>query len=657
MKKYLVFAAAVLLMLALCGAACANQTTTVLIYMCAGSDMQNAAQADLREITGAQAGDDVNVVILAGGAKRWSIGEFRNNTRTLAVIRDGSYIQTDDWGRKSMGSPESLREFLEYGLTQYPADRTMVILWNHGAGSGGGVCIDETANDDGLTVAEINDVMAGVQQSVPGFHVDIFGCDACMMAAYEMVAVLSHYNIDCYIGSEETEPEGGWYYAGWLEMLKNNPSISNEDLCIGIVNNFMEAGLRDEPDDMLTLSAIRLSEVPALQSSMEDFASVMAGEVRKGNVSAISRGRSRMYTFGSYYDGSWDMVDLGTVLDTYAQFDPTKAAEAKRCLTRAVIISRQTDNLAACCGLSVLIPQDTTEEYDDYRDGFDVSGVIPNWIAFVSGYADELLGGSYHFSASEPTWMRPGDFDEDECYVPTSCYPGGCLAWDDEAEDYDEEPTEEEEIRIDNTAQGFTATLPQEDLPYLDYVEGMLLMDLSDNEGEGYVDFGTMRNNLIDWQTGKVVSLYDGTWPVFGGQPVPMYDQASNANSRRSLIPVQLNGEYTYLVVEFPAGSTEGRILGANAGYDDSGLPIRSVTALRPGDEIIPVYTMYVEEEGKEDLQESEFKGDKVTWKDGMTVTYEDLSDEQDPTPMLFCFVFNDIFGKDTMSEMIEFEL
>ena len=40
-----------------------------------------------------------------------------------------------------------------------------------------------------------------------------------------------------------------------------------------------------------------------------------------------------------------------------------------------------------------------------------------------------------------------------------------------------------------------------------------------------------------------------------------------------------------------------------------------------------------------------------------MTVTYEDLSDEEEGMKMLFCFVFNDIVGEYTMSDMIEFEM
>ena len=41
-----------------------------------------------------------------------------------------------------------------------------------------------------------------------------------------------------------------------------------------------------------------------------------------------------------------------------------------------------------------------------------------------------------------------------------------------------------------------------------------------------------------------------------------------------------------------------------------------------------------------------------------MTVTYEDLSNEDDePAQMLFCFVFHDIFGEEDLSEMISFEV
>ena len=641
----------------LCAGALAEADTTLLVYLC-GADIQSDACEDIYEMGIAETGQNVNIVILAGGAETWDFDELSGRTRNLVEIRDGAFESITDWGWASMGSGQSLLEFLEYGLKNYPARRTGVILWDHGAGSEAGICFDSTTQEeDGLTLLEINQALSDLENRSGGFHLDFFGCDACMMATYEMAAVLSHYNIGYYVASEELEPGNGWYYTDWLKMLKDDPSVSDEDLCKAIIDSYLEKGLQTDPNEYMTLSAVKLSEIGALESSMERFASVMSGEIEGGRLSDVRRGRSRMYTFGSFDDGSWDMVDLGAVLDAYAAFDAETAAEAKRCLSKAVIASSQTDNLDPCSGLSILLPQDTTESFDEYRAGFALTDVIPNWVDFVNGYVKMLLGGSYHFTASAPQISSASSF-EDNTFVSASACPSGFLSWDDAAECYAEEESYADEVSILDTDEGFSAVIPQEDLAYLDSVEGMLLMDMSDEEMECYVDFGSMQNNLIDWKTGTVVSLYDGTWPIFGGMPVPLYDQTSNEHSRRSLIPVKLNGEYTYLVVVFPAGGTVGQVVGANAGYDDNGLPIRQMTKLKDGDEIQVVYTMYYEEEGKEDLAETEYEGDTIIWQDGMTVTYEDLTDDDDePFQMLFCFVFNDIFGGDSMSEMISFEL
>ena len=121
----------------------------------------------------------------------------------------------------------------------------------------------------------------------------------------------------------------------------------------------------------------------------------------------------------------------------------------------------------------------------------------------------------------------------------------------------------------------------------------MLLMDVSDDEMLGYVDLGLTQNNLFDWQNSIVYSMFDGSWPTVDGQLVPLYDQTVTEHTQRSLVPVKLNGDYTYLVVVFRDGSTEGSIIGANAGYDEGGFPIRETTKLKDGDIIIPVYTLY----------------------------------------------------------------
>ena len=644
-----------ILSLALISSAHAETSTTLLVYMC-GADLQSAACEDIYEMGIAEVGDNVNIVILAGGAEEWDFDEIQGNTRNLITLRDGNSESITDWGWKSMGSEESLLEFLRYGLTEYPADRTVAVLWDHGAGSEAGVCFDDTTEDqDGLSLLEINNVLYDLHEQMGDYHIDIFGCDACMMATYEMAAMLSYYDIDYYIASEELEPGIGWHYTSWLEKLGKQPDMTAEELCGCIVDNYMEAGLKETPDDYLTLSVISLHEMGNLQEAVEKLASTMLGELQQGNVADLRRERSRMYSFGSYVDGSWDMVDMGAMLDAYARHDAENAALARKQLSKAVLYSRQTDNLQPCSGLSVLIPQDTKNEFETYAEGVDLSFYMPNWIGFVKAYTQQLQGGSYSFSATSAQQMSGTGFLSQIAELFSDS--GDVYGWNEETETYTTEGRPDIPIAVSDGDYAFTAKLSEEDLQYLDYVEGMLALDISDEEVSGYVDFGLMQNNLINWDTGDVYSLFDGSWPVFGEQMVPLYDQMSNERGRRSLIPVKLNGEYTYLVVEFTAGSNEGRIIGANAGYDENGLPIRTTTKLREGDIIIPVYTMYVGNEDSEDMEETEFDGDEIIWRDGMTVTYEDLSDGDEPLEAMFCFVLNDIFGEYTMTDLIAFEI
>jgi hypothetical protein len=150
-----------------------------------------------------------------------------------------------------------------------------------------------------------------------------------------MAAMLSYYDIDYYIASEELEPGIGWHYTSWLEKLGKQPDMTAEELCGCIVDNYMEAGLKETPDDYLTLSVISLHEMGNLQEAVEKLASTMLGELQQGNVADLRRERSRMYSFGSYVDGSWDMVDMGAMLDAYARHDAENAALARKQLSKA----------------------------------------------------------------------------------------------------------------------------------------------------------------------------------------------------------------------------------------------------------------------------------------------------------------------------------
>lgn len=689
-KLFLPLLTALLLLLALPALA----DTTVMVYMC-GTDLQSACLEDIQEMCRAQLGDEVRLSVLAGGAREWDDSRFSGGRLNLLSIDSRGMSAIAPWGKGNMGDPATLVSFVQYARKNYPAERTMLIFWDHGGGSQYGVCYDEVYDDDCLTLAEIDEAFAALRRDDPAFRLNIVGMDACLMAGFEVASVCAPY-ADYLVASQELEPGIGWHYTPWLSALAAQPSMSDEALCLAVVDAYCAACRAEDPDDSFTLSAVRLSEMEPLTAALEELAAALGDGLEGGRLSTISRMHSRMHIFGSFADQASDMVDLQALIELGAQFNAEAAQQAAYALRQAVIVSGVSESVPSVCGLSAFLPLNDREYLAEILPGYKGNGEYPNYIAFITDYAQQALGGGYAFAASAPAQVDqatlssaafaqsaagigfiPGEiqFSSLPAWEPTrppfiagnapgaaaaTAAPGqasgsvpGFIAGSASA--YVEPPT----VTADSLA--FSLALSEDAIENLNYVEGMLLMDLSDADGVFLVDMGYLQNSWIDWTGRMVYSMFDGEWPMLNGQFVTMYDQSVTQAVRRSLIPVLVNGEETYLIVSFEAESKTGRILGHNAGYDERGLPIRGVTRLSEGDIITPRYTMYyclnddLDNEGE--MQSEVYDGEPFAWTAGMEVVYGSLRDESDPTAYQFEFVLNDIFGDFEVSEPISFTL
>jgi hypothetical protein len=190
----------------------------------------------------------------------------------------------------------------------------------------------------------------------------------------------------------------------------------------------------------------------------------------------------------------------------------------------------------------------------------------------------------------------------------------------------------------------YTVSLSEEDMQYLATAEASLMMDVSDPDFECYVDLGYTQDTIIDWNQNKVYGLFDGTWPTLDGQMVCIYDQIANENYVRSLIPVKLNGEETYLLVVFDKDHPGGVVVGASEGYNDAGQPVRGYEKLQEGDEVIPQYELIYWDEN-DDQQTEPFDSETpiTVGKDGyIPFGYEAVETESD---YQYGFCLNDVYG------------
>lgn len=247
---------------------------TIMLYMC-GSDLESGAKYDKNgnligyyeergramsdnidevlsiagqeryaDVDTSQIGDNINIIIETGGAKRW-YGGYPGMDQTKVQrwrVENQSMVLDSTVGDASnnrMCTSETFQSFIEWGLEYYPAKKTAVIISDHGNGMQG-VCSDEYSSVwDMLTGNETVDALTNAYKNsgIQGQKLEWIGYDACLMAMQDVAS----FNMDFFnyqISSQESEPAGGWDFDGWIPTLLNDPSVSMLNLGKSICDTY-----------------------------------------------------------------------------------------------------------------------------------------------------------------------------------------------------------------------------------------------------------------------------------------------------------------------------------------------------------------------------------------------------------------------------------
>ena len=234
---------------------------TVMVYMC-GTDLESRsgmASSDMKEMAAATLNSNVDVIVYTGGCKSWKINGISNTVNQIYKTSNGNLtclVRND--GSDAMTKPATLTRFINYCTKNYPANRNILVLWDHGGGSISGFGYDErNANAGSMTLKGIKDALTASKTVF-----DFIGFDACLMGTLENALMLEPF-ADYLIGSEETEPGVGWYHTGWLNDLAKNPAIDTVTLGKRIVDDFVAYCNQRCPGQKTTLSVIDLAELKA----------------------------------------------------------------------------------------------------------------------------------------------------------------------------------------------------------------------------------------------------------------------------------------------------------------------------------------------------------------------------------------------------------
>lgn len=326
---------------------------TLLVYIC-GSDLETrygAATKNIGELLGADIPENVNVVLQTGGAAKWRDYDISPTSLQRFTVENGTLKLAVSLPQASMGAQKTLEDFLLWGMESYPAKKYGVILWDHGNGNTPGVCYDQNYSMDCLSLAELDGAFSAAVKAVQQ-NFSFIGFDACLMANYETMLMVSQY-ADNMVASEEIEPSGGWDYAAVV------PAFVEDDY--GLLLRSYADKCERSGKYAYTLSHIDFARFSALQKAFEDFARRLSTDVSQNGLKYVSDSAGKSMGFGSNAEkeGYSDLIDLAEFTD-HAGFAELRT-EIEACATVV-----NGENRKNACGISLYYPLNSMDKVDDY---------------------------------------------------------------------------------------------------------------------------------------------------------------------------------------------------------------------------------------------------------------------------------------------------
>ncbi|MCM1298114.1 MAG: clostripain-related cysteine peptidase [Firmicutes bacterium] len=629
---------------------------TVFVYMC-GSDLESdqaSATDDMIEMQDAtESCSNLRFVIEADGTKEWQNNFCENNKKQRVLIQNGGYEILESGSSTNMGKSDTLADFLEWGLKNYPSEYMVLDFWDHGGGSITGVCFDENFDMDSLGLDEIDRALASVYDLMPQ-KFDLIGFDACLMATIETANILVPYG-KYMIASQNLESGNGWDYNSFATGA-NAMVQSGAEMGTYLADGYYNACIRSFEEDDATQSVIDLSKIDSFIKAFNLYAKDAYGYAAD-HLSEVIKAAKESLNFGgnNRTEGYTNMVDISNLLSYSGSFADDTSRNALIALEDCVVYAKNGKNEKTAGGLSLYYP--LSVQGSSEINIFKSLCISPYYLSLVDlcAYGSSTNGDTSFF-----------DFDG-LLNSFSQLWAGGSLSgdydyWDQEEDNnlnFDQSYSALEyeiEPHIDDDGY-YTFKLTEDSLYDLDTVYCNVMESYwDDSYGKEYMlDLGSDDYVEFDWNTGYCWDAFDGLWICLpDGQALCAYliDWTSDDGVYSNIYtcPIYLNDEYTNLkiVQTYYDDATVTEAIGTWAGVDEYGAAARDVYQLQDGDVIEPCYPAYDAETFE---YECDYYGEPYVYSSYDSFGYDYLEDAD----YYYSFEIHDYFDNTLFTDFVLF--
>ncbi|MFH1831431.1 MAG: clostripain-related cysteine peptidase [bacterium] len=289
----------------------ANAAWTIVVYIQSDNDLYYYSTYNINDMQKVGSTSNVNIIV------QWD--QPRNNKTWRYKILKGGRIDVGSLSQEMGLNPgQEIVSCMQWVKNNYPADRYMLDLWNHGSGIEDLARLGLSSLEQGVMYGMMRGILYDYSENtylnnqalassmaqvktILGRNLDVLGMDACLMAMVE-IAYQVRDSVNYLVGSENFEPVEGWNYSGFLSPLVASPVTTTPAiLAQNIVSSYATFYTGKVSD--YTQSAIDVTKINSIATSLDQVVLLLnqcKSNQRQKTIDMIRYARQSSSKF--YYD-------------------------------------------------------------------------------------------------------------------------------------------------------------------------------------------------------------------------------------------------------------------------------------------------------------------------------------------------------------------
>lgn len=294
---------------------------TVLMYWDADNNLEFCTEfAMLTWEEAVPTDEDVNLVVM--------IDILSAEGVWIYDIVGGERRLVETWPELNSSDPATLKDFISYGLNNYPAQKTMLVVQDHGY-SWRGLCLDETDGGGIMPVDGLAGALKTARDENDGKGVDLLAFDACTMSTIEVAYELRDA-VPYFVASQCVVPFDGLPYGLFLADMVDAPEMSPAEVAAEVVYDYLAyyGDKKTYPhiypynQDYSGVAAFDMSKIQALGDAFTAFTEALLPLVAD-NALVIWEARNAAMVTKWANIGGWEWIpDVYAFIDGLEGVDP-----------------------------------------------------------------------------------------------------------------------------------------------------------------------------------------------------------------------------------------------------------------------------------------------------------------------------------------------